>query len=170
MLYNLATPMAAPHSRPEAVLRDALQRDGGRISRWSNPAIAPRPLAVGGMVEQKRSGGRDVAPLGADVRVSRDTWKVSGIQSPKSLCDFRGPRTMPVGLHGPGAVYPAHEHAYRKILVVAEGSITFSVSGGRRVVAMRPGDRLDLPPGTPHSAVVGPDGVVCLEAHLEESA
>ena len=74
---------------------------------------------------------------------------------------------MPVGLHGPGAVYPAHEHAYRKILVVAEGSVTFSVSGGRRVVAMRPGDRLDLPPGTPHSAVVGPDGVVCLEAQVD---
>src|SRR3989338_675515 len=74
------------------------------------------------------------------------------------------------GDHGPGAVYSVHDHPYRKVLVVAGGSITFSVSGGRRVVAMRPGDRLDLPPGTPHSAVVGPDGVVCLEAHLEESA
>jgi hypothetical protein len=27
------------------------------------------------------------------------------------------------------------------------------------------GDRLDLPPGVMHSAVVGPKGVVCLEAH-----
>ena len=29
-----------------------------------------------------------------------------------------------------------------------------------------PGDRLDLPAGTRHDAVVGPDGVRCLEAHL----
>ena len=29
-----------------------------------------------------------------------------------------------------------------------------------------PGDRLDLPAGTSHDAVVGPDGVTCLEAHL----
>src|SRR3989338_5043049 len=99
--------MPTNHAAPEAELRGALEREGGRISRWSN---------------------------------------------------------------GPGAVYPVHDHPYRKVLVVAGGSITFSVSGGRRVVAMRPGDRLDLPPGTPHSAVVGPDGVVCLEAHLEESA
>src|SRR3989338_4714471 len=46
------------------------------------------------------SAGRDVAPRGADVRVSRDTRRVSGIQSPTSLRDFRGPRAMPVGLHG----------------------------------------------------------------------
>jgi hypothetical protein len=28
------------------------------------------------------------------------------------------------------------------------------------------GDRLDLPAGTAHDAVVGPDGVTCLEAHV----
>src|SRR3989338_7066839 len=67
---------------------------------WTiDPAIALRPLAVGGTVVQQLMGGRDVAPLGADVRVSRDTRRVSGIQSPKSLRDFRGPRAMPVGLH-----------------------------------------------------------------------
>src|SRR3989338_4555550 len=75
-----------------------------------DPATAPRPLAVGGTVVQQLMGGRDVAPVGADVRVSRDTRRVSGIQSPKSLCDFRGPRAprpavynrrggLPVGLH-----------------------------------------------------------------------
>jgi hypothetical protein len=30
---------------------------------------------------------------------------------------------------------------------------------------LNPGDRLDLPAGTVHDAVVGPQGVVCLEAH-----
>jgi hypothetical protein len=54
--------------------------------------------------------------------------------------------------------------------MVASGSITFTVGDGQRVVAMRPGDRLDLPPRTPHRAVVGPDGVVCLEAHVRPKA
>ncbi|MBI4340730.1 MAG: dehypoxanthine futalosine cyclase [Candidatus Omnitrophica bacterium] len=34
-----------------------------------NPAIAPRPAAVGGMVVQQPTGGRDVAPIGAGVPV-----------------------------------------------------------------------------------------------------
>jgi len=29
---------------------------------------------------------------------------------------------------------------------------------------LRPGDRLDLEPGTRHAATVGPDGVECVEA------
>jgi hypothetical protein len=28
------------------------------------------------------------------------------------------------------------------------------------------GDRFELPAGTEHEALVGPDGVTCLEAHL----
>jgi len=34
-----------------------------------NPAIAPRPSAVGGMVVQHPMGGRDVAPIGAEFPV-----------------------------------------------------------------------------------------------------
>ena len=129
----------------EAQLHDQLVHEGLRPTRWSNdpqfvygvhdhpygkvlvvvsgsitftvgPAIAPRPSAVGGTVEQEHSGGRDVAPIGAGVPV---------------------PRAVPVGLHG------------------------------TRVVRMQPGDRLTLDPRAPHSAVVGPDGVVCLEAHTD---
>jgi hypothetical protein len=33
-------------------------------------------------------------------------------------------------------------------------------------VPLRDGDRLDLPAGVDHDAVVGPAGVTCLEAHL----
>ncbi len=66
----------------------------------------------------------------------------------------------------PDAVYGTHEHPYWKVLVVVSGGITFTINGGARVVTMKPGDRLELPRHTPHSAVVGSDGVVCLEAHL----
>ena len=64
-------------------------------------------------------------------------------------------------------IYERHEHPYGKILFVVEGSITFTVhlrDGKRQAVVMKAGDRLDLPPGTPHSAVVGREGVACLEA------
>ena len=45
-----------------------------------NPAIAPWPSAVGGMVEQQQIGGRDVASIGAGLSV---------------------PRVLPVRLHTP---------------------------------------------------------------------
>jgi hypothetical protein len=32
-------------------------------------------------------------------------------------------------------------------------------------VTLNAGDRLELPAGTLHDAIVGPRGVVCLEAH-----
>ena len=68
--------------------------------------------------------------------------------------------------NGPDAVYGEHAHPYGKVLVVASGSITVTLNGGERVVRLKRGARLDLPPHTPHSAVVGAEGVVCLEAHV----
>lgn len=68
--------------------------------------------------------------------------------------------------NGPGDRYGAHEHGYDKVIVVASGSITFGLPGSGRSVALEAGDRLELPAGTRHDAVVGPDGVTCLEAHL----
>ncbi|HSG85153.1 MAG TPA: hypothetical protein VLA23_02350 [Candidatus Limnocylindrales bacterium] len=66
--------------------------------------------------------------------------------------------------NGPGDRYAAHEHGYDKVLVCAAGSIVFEVVG--TPIGLHPGDRLDLPAGTVHGAIVGADGVTCLEAHL----
>ncbi len=66
--------------------------------------------------------------------------------------------------NGPGDRYAAHEHGYDKVIVVERGSIRFGLDD--RVVDLVSGDRLDLPAGTRHDAVVGPAGVTCLEAHL----
>jgi len=68
--------------------------------------------------------------------------------------------------NGADTVYAVHSHPYRKILYVAAGSITFTPEG-RPSVVMRPGDRLELPPGTRHGAVVGGDGVVCWEGQAK---
>jgi quercetin dioxygenase-like cupin family protein len=67
--------------------------------------------------------------------------------------------------NGPGDRYGSHDHGYDKVIVVVAGSIRFGLHGGD-AVAMEAGDRLELPAGTLHDAVVGPEGVTCLEAHL----
>jgi quercetin dioxygenase-like cupin family protein len=65
--------------------------------------------------------------------------------------------------NGPGSVYAAHSHRYRKILYCLSGSIRFDLLPDGGSVELGPGDRLNLPPDTSHSAVVGPRGVSCIE-------
>lgn len=67
--------------------------------------------------------------------------------------------------NGPGDRYGAHDHGYDKVLVVASGSIVFGLPDRGELIALDVGDRLDLPAGTRHDALVGPSGVTCLEAH-----
>jgi quercetin dioxygenase-like cupin family protein len=68
--------------------------------------------------------------------------------------------------NGPGDRYAAHDHGYDKVIVVVAGSIRFGLPDRNEAVDLQVGDRLDLPAGTQHDAVVGPDGVSCLEAHV----
>ena len=63
-----------------------------------------------------------------------------------------------------GYVYAPHRHGYHKVIYCARGSIRFDLPEEGRSVQLEAGDRLDLEAGTTHAAVVGPDGVVCLEA------
>ena len=68
--------------------------------------------------------------------------------------------------NAPGDRYGAHEHAYDKVIVVTSGSIRFGLPGHGLELDLSTGDRLELPAGTSHDALVGPSGVDCLEAHL----
>jgi quercetin dioxygenase-like cupin family protein len=68
--------------------------------------------------------------------------------------------------NGPHDIYAAHAHAYDKVIYCVAGSIVFGLPGENRKLTLHPGDRLDLPAGTVHDAVVGSEGVVCLEAHI----
>jgi quercetin dioxygenase-like cupin family protein len=63
--------------------------------------------------------------------------------------------------NGPRDVYAEHSHGYEKVLYCTAGSITFKLRDGE--IRLAPGDRMVLPPGTLHSAVVGPDGCTCIE-------
>ena len=67
--------------------------------------------------------------------------------------------------NGPGDMYSAHAHSYNKVIYVVRGSITFGLPDLLERLDLVAGDRLYLPAGTRHDAVVGHDGVYCLEAH-----
>jgi quercetin dioxygenase-like cupin family protein len=67
--------------------------------------------------------------------------------------------------NSPGDVYSAHSHTFHKVIYVVKGSITFGLPDTGDRILLHAGDRLDLPAGVSHNAVVGNSGVVCLEAH-----
>ena len=70
--------------------------------------------------------------------------------------------------NGPGDRYASHDHGYDKVIVVTAGSIRFGLDSG--AIDLAAGDRLELLAGTAHDALVGPDGVTCLEAHLRDGS
>ena len=88
------------------------------------------------------------------------------------MTDDPAARLRAEGLHpsawsnGPGDRYAAHEHAYDKVIVVERGSIRFGLPATGESIELLKGDRLELPAGTSHDAIVGSSGVACLEAHL----
>src|SRR5690606_12022942 len=64
----------------------------------------------------------------------------------------------------PYATYAPHRHSYHKVLYCLRGGLRFVLDAENQSIELRAGDRLDLEPDTDHSAYVGSDGVVCLEA------
>jgi quercetin dioxygenase-like cupin family protein len=67
--------------------------------------------------------------------------------------------------NAPGDRYTAHRHGYDKVIYVVSGSIEFGLPESDESVMLHAGDRLDLPSGVLHNAIVGQDGVRCLEGH-----
>ncbi|MEZ4194862.1 MAG: hypothetical protein R3B53_00465 [Candidatus Paceibacterota bacterium] len=56
----------------------------------------------------------------------------------------------------PGAIYEEIEHKDRVSIFVTEGS--FEITLSKQVKNLVPGDRFNIPPQTPYSAVVGTRG------------
>jgi quercetin dioxygenase-like cupin family protein len=67
--------------------------------------------------------------------------------------------------NGPGDRYAEHVHSYHKLLYCTSGRIDFTLGDGR-TITLRPGDRMVLPAGTRHAAVVGPEGCACVEGKV----
>ncbi len=69
--------------------------------------------------------------------------------------------------NGPGDTYAVHSHSYEKVLYCVRGSIRFVLPDQPEVsrsIDIAAGDCLILPAHTRHSAIVGLQGVTCLEA------
>ena len=67
--------------------------------------------------------------------------------------------------NGPGVRYEVHEHATTKLLICAEGSITFLIGPEATRLELSAGHGLVLRARTPHAAIVGANGCTCLEGH-----
>jgi quercetin dioxygenase-like cupin family protein len=67
--------------------------------------------------------------------------------------------------NAPADRYEQHAHTYHKLLYCTHGSIDFILGDGR-TLTLKPGDRMLLPAGTRHAALVGPDGCACVEGKV----
>jgi quercetin dioxygenase-like cupin family protein len=67
--------------------------------------------------------------------------------------------------NGPGDRYAQHAHTYHKLLYCTHGAIDFILGDGR-TLTLGPGDRMLLPAGTSHAAIVGPEGCACVEGKV----
>jgi mannose-6-phosphate isomerase-like protein (cupin superfamily) len=94
------------------------------------------------------SGGSSSDPI--DLAAARAIFDAEGWSAPRPWTN------------GPGDRYERHEHGFHKVLFCLAGSIVFHTDDGD--IELTAGDRLDLEPGTAHSATVGPDGCECVEA------
>jgi hypothetical protein len=67
--------------------------------------------------------------------------------------------------NGPLDIYFAHSHPYHKAIYVVAGAITFTLPKDGVHFTLKVGDRLNLPAGTIHEAVISTLGVECFEVH-----
>jgi quercetin dioxygenase-like cupin family protein len=67
--------------------------------------------------------------------------------------------------NSPGDRYAAHSHSFEKVLYCVDGSITFVLENDGKRLDLKSGDRMVLPAGTVHSAIVGSSGCTCIEGH-----
>lgn len=99
------------------------------------------------------------------VKITRwDSSRLPDERTLRNIMESEGLRPY-VWSNSPGDVYGAHSHGYHKVIFVVQGSIVFGLPEVGDEAALTRGDRLDLPAGVTHNAVVGREGVVCLEAH-----
>ncbi|MGQ9887797.1 MAG: cupin domain-containing protein [Aggregatilineales bacterium] len=66
----------------------------------------------------------------------------------------------------PNHRYAVRSHGYDKVLCVVEGALELVLPDSNQRVRLRPGDRADIPAGTRHGAIVGSNGVTCVEASI----
>jgi quercetin dioxygenase-like cupin family protein len=66
----------------------------------------------------------------------------------------------------PNFRYGIRSHGYDKVLYVVEGSLEITLPDSNQRIRLKPGDRVDIPSGVRHGAIVGSSGAKCVEAAL----
>ena len=67
----------------------------------------------------------------------------------------------------PGTQYPLHQHQDKVSMFITKGSLEFDFSGQKKVITA--GERMDVPPKTIHSAIVGPEGCDYIVGQMTEN-
>ena len=60
--------------------------------------------------------------------------------------------------------YPPHVHVYPELLWLVRGSLTVLLPAEDRMFELTPGDRIEIPQGTVHGTMAGPEGAAYLLA------
>lgn len=109
-------------------------------------------------------GTRTARNVGAvDVQIERSTAPTVASAIEKRLRSEA--RDVYGWSNAPADRYEQHAHAYNKLLYCTHGSIDFILGDGR-TLTLKAGDRMLLPAGTRHAAVVGPEGCACVEGKV----
>ncbi|HEY7617331.1 MAG TPA: cupin domain-containing protein [Terriglobales bacterium] len=64
----------------------------------------------------------------------------------------------------PNYRYAVRTHGYNKVMYVIEGNIEVTLPDSNQRVKLRAGDRLEIPAGVRHGAIIGSSGAKCVEA------
>jgi hypothetical protein len=83
----------------------------------------------------------------------------------KLTCEGHTPRRV---VEAPNAIYDSHRNPFDLVLAFLAGSAQITI--GDRVYFCTPGDRLNIPGSTPHSGVVGAEGVIYLMTQMVNCA
>ncbi len=64
----------------------------------------------------------------------------------------------------PNYRYAVRSHGYRKVMYVIEGVLEVTLPDSNQRVKLRAGDRVEIPAGVRHGAIIGSSGAKCVEA------
>src|SRR5690606_10540777 len=64
----------------------------------------------------------------------------------------------------PNYRYAVRTHGYNKVMYVVEGNIEVTLPDSNQRIKLRAGDRVEIPAGVRHGAIIGSSGAKCVEA------
>ncbi len=66
--------------------------------------------------------------------------------------------------NAPNHRYAVRSHGYHKVMYIVEGILEITLPDSNQRVKLRAGDRVEIPAGVRHGAIIGSSGAKCVEA------